>query len=284
VKVSERVAAILGLPVGTTIDEIAELTHEGSGLTVRLRGKGQRLLGERVLPPDEDCGALEQAAAVVLATWLTDAHPEFVARLPEKPDEPAEAPPAAASARPPPVFEARVRSTGRLRAATRVSGRYGLALGAGFGASQVVPALALSAAILPNGSGVGAFARTLLSTPRTLSVESGEARYFRFPFGAGVALRLDERPLAAELHVGPAIGWFNVKGSGFVPNHTENDVTFAFMGALRGGLPLGMIEPFAELVGLGWLKSARIVVDDPNGGRNLSPLEAAALAGVTFRP
>ena len=63
VKVSERVAAILGLPVGTTIDELAELTHEGSGLTVRLRGKDQRILGERVLPPDEDCGALEQAAA-----------------------------------------------------------------------------------------------------------------------------------------------------------------------------------------------------------------------------
>jgi len=280
--VTGRLAAILGFPPGTVLDELAELTREGSGLSVRLRGKDGRLLGERVLPSDDDCEALAHAAAVVLASWLTDAHPEFVVSSPTE-EGPAPAP-APSSPPPPRVATGTVLATGRVQPVPVLRVRLALSLGAEVSGGDGVPAAALSAALTPPGAGLGLVARVAFALSQSLTLESGDASYSRYPLGVGGVLRLEPRPFGVELQAGPALGWLRVSGQGFSPNHTHNDVTFGILGAARAGYPLGAVEPFIEVQVVGWLTKATVVVDDPSTGVSLPPVAFAVLAGAALLP
>jgi len=280
--VVRRLTAILGFPPGTVLDEFAELAHEGSGLSVRLRSKDRRLLGERVLPADDDCEALAQAAAVVLASWLTDAHPEFVVASPVQ-EDPAPVPASAPPAPPPPAVSA-VLATGRVEPVPVFRVRLALSLGAEVGGGDGVPAVAFSAALAPPGAGLGVVARVAFALPQSLALESGEASYSRFPFGVGGVVRLEPGPFGVELQAGPALGWLRVRGVGFSPNHAHNDVTFGIFGAVRAGHPLGAVEPFVEVQVVGWLTQTTVVVDDPARGATLPPVALAFLAGAAFVP
>jgi hypothetical protein len=282
-----RLNEILGLPSGALLDEAVELTHEGSGLTVRMRTNDQRVLGERVLPPDDDCDALARAVAVVLSSWITDIHPEFSVAPPTwiaAPEPPA--PPPEPEAPAAPRMSGVVRSAGTLRPALSYSFRYALALGAvvGLGGGGVRPAGALSVTILPKGAALGFGARAGASSAGSVAVRNGRAEYFRFPLGAGGVLRLEPEPVFLEAELGAALAWLHVEGRGFTPNHAHDDLTYALYAAMRLGVPSGWLEPFVELELTGFPERAVVVVDDPAGGRALPRADLRALAGAAIRP
>ena len=81
--VDARVREMLGLRTTDALEERATVERDGSSLRVTLRSKDERVLGDRLLRADGSCDELAGVVAVVLATWLSDVHPEYVGSLPE---------------------------------------------------------------------------------------------------------------------------------------------------------------------------------------------------------
>src|SRR4051812_33378892 len=127
--VEARVRQILGLRAGVVLGEQATVERLESSLHVSLKSQDGRVLGDRSLPLDGSCSELAGVAAVVLAGWLSDVHPEFVGVLPEAPPPP---PP------PPPPQQQQPARPVRPRPASH-QGRVGLGLGANFSGARLVP-------------------------------------------------------------------------------------------------------------------------------------------------
>lgn len=282
--VDRRTRELLGLAAEVALKESVELAHEGTGLSVRLRGEDQRLLGERVLPLEEDCDALARAAAVVLASWLTDAHPEFLAPKAASP-EVAPEPPRSPVAPPAPTrLVARVAARGEVRVADELRLRPFVGFGVIAGAAGAAPAAVVGATLAPNGSGLGFTARLGLATKRSMPLGAGELELLRFPVAAGAVVRLESGRLAGELHGGAAAAWLRLEGEGFTRDRTVNDLAFGLLGALRGSVGFGVVEPFLELSAYGWPGAGTAFVDPPDPGVSLPRGELFGVAGAVFRP
>jgi hypothetical protein len=279
--VDRRTRDLLGLGQGVTLRESVELSHEGTGLSVRLRGDNQALLGERVLPLDEDCDGLARAVSVVLASWLTDAHPEFLAAAAAPAEEVATRPSPPAPAAPPPVVS-RVVATGVLRVEERLRLAPAVAGGLLADSNEVVPAGMLGLGVAPRGSAIGVAARVVLSSKRTRALGSGELELFRWPFALGAVVRFESGVLSGELHAGGAAAWLHLQGRGFRVESSVNDVAFGVFGAVRGSLSLGVVEPFLELSAFGWPGAGSAFVDR-GPGVPLPRGELLPVAGVVFR-
>jgi hypothetical protein len=279
--VDRRTRDLLGLGPGVTLRESVELSHEGTGLSVRLRGADQALLGERVLPLDEDCDGLARAVSVVLSSWLTDAHPEFLASAVAPPVEgvarPSPPPPA------PPSVVPRVSAAGVLRVEERLRFRPALGAGAVADSSGVVPAGMLGLGVAPGGAGLGVAARVVLSPERTRALGSGTLEFFRWPFALSAAVRLENGALSGEVHAGAAAAWLHLRGRGFAVERRVNDVAFGLFGAVRTALSLGLVEPFVELSAFGWPGAGSAFLDPPLPGVPLPRGELLPVAGVILR-
>jgi hypothetical protein len=281
--VDRRTRDLLGLGRGVTLREFVELSHEGTGLSVRLRGADQALLGERVLPLDEDCDGLARAVSVVLSSWLTDAHPEFLASAVAPPVEGVTRPSRPSPAPPPPRVVPRVSAAGVLRVEERLRFRPALGAGAVADSSGVVPAGILGLGVAPGGSGLGLAARVVLSPERTRALGSGTLEFFRWPFALGAAVRLESGALSGEVHAGAAAAWLHLRGRGFAVERSVNDVAFGLFGAVRAALSLGLVEPFVELSAFGWPGAGSAFLDPPLPGVPLPRGELLPVAGVIFR-
>jgi hypothetical protein len=280
--VDRKTRDLLGVGVETALPESVELTHEGSGLSLKLRSDDQRLLGERVLPLEEDCDALARAVAVVLASWLTDAHPEFLAPRAPAADVPATAPEPQPAVAPPVRFVSGVHARGRLRTGPLLRLRPAAAVGALVDAHGVVPAGLLAVNAAPSGSGLGFGLRLALSMKRKQALGAGRLELLRFPLGAGGVLRLEHGNFAAEAHAGVALAWLHLEGRGFGTDHRVDDVAFGLFGALRGALVVGVVEPFLEVSGFGWPGAGSAFVDPPDPGVALPRGEIGLMAGAAL--
>jgi hypothetical protein len=283
--VDRRTRDLLGLDARVVLLESVEILHEGTGLSVKLRGGDQGLLGERVLPLDEDCEALARAVSVVLASWLTDAHPEFLASAAVPPAEAPAAPPASPPAPPPPPRRVvpRVAATGVVRVEERLRFRPAAAVGLLADAKGVVPAAQAGFGVGPRGAGIGLAARVALSLDRTRPLGSGELELFRWPLALGAVARLESGALSGELHAGAAIAWLHLQGRGFRVDRSVNDLVFGLFGAFRVSLTAGMLEPFLELSAFGWPGAGSAFLDPPVPGVPLPRAELLPMAGAAFR-
>jgi hypothetical protein len=280
--VDGRTRDLLGLGPGVALSEAVELAHEGTGLSVKLRGDDQRLLGERVLPLEDDCDALARAVSVVLASWLTDAHPEFLSAAAVPPAEVAPVPPPPAA--PPPTRRVpRVVANGALRVDERLRFRPEVGIGALADSNGVVPAAAVGFGVAPRGSGLGVAARIVVSLERTRPLGSGELEFFRWPLAVGAVARLESGMLSGELHGGAALAWLHLRGRGFRVERSVNDVALGLFGAVRASLTLGLVEPFLELSAFAWPGAGSAFVDPPEPGVPLPRGELLPLAGAAFR-
>jgi hypothetical protein len=282
--VDRRTRDLLGLGAGVALRESVEILHQGTGLSVKLRGEDQGLLGERVLPLDEDCDALARAVSVVLASWLTDAHPEFLAAAAPQP-EVAAAPPAPAPAPPPAPMRLvpRVGATGVLSVDERLRLLPAVGLGALADTDGIVPVGLLGLGVAPRGSGLGLAARVLVSPTRTRPLGEGELELLRWPFALGGVVRLESGALSGELHAGAAVAWLHLRGRGFRVERSVNDVAFGLFGAARASLVLGVVEPFLELSAFGWPGAGSAFLDPPVPGVPLPRGELVPVAGAIVR-
>ena len=291
--VNAKLKDILGLSASERVEEVARLVHEETGLVVSLRGKDGRLLGEHALPLEGSCDELGRAAAVVLGSWLTDAHPEFVpaerAHGGSQGEDPtavaaaaptASAPPAPSAVPPPP--NGSVRSQGKLTPRGTLRARVALAVGAGVVPTPTTIAGSALVALVPEGSGIGATLRAGVVASRALDVDGGQARYFRWPLGAGAVLRFAGKGVSAELEGGAVLAWLRLEGRSFAANHGASDVTFGPFWAARAIASGGKVRPFLEVMGVGWARSARVYVDPTRPSVALPSVDLTAFLGVAL--
>jgi hypothetical protein len=282
--VSDVLGQILGIPAGAHVAEHARLERGPSELVVTLFSEDARVLGEHALPLEGDCSELARAAAVVLAAWLGDAHPEFVPQMAvtANASEPAGAPVAAPRQTAPTPPNGSVRSHGNLRLASTWRVRVSAALGVAV--LPTPPTIAGSAAlsIVPDVGGIGAAVRVGAVALRGVDVQAGEARYFRWPFGASAVARFAGPRLATELELGAALGWFHVEGRSFSPNQSANDITFGPFAAARLGSAHGRVRPFLEVWSVLWARSARVYADTSQPSQPLPSFDLTFSLGAAF--
>ena len=270
--IDARVREILGLGANDVLDERATVDRDGSSLRVTMRGKDNRVLGDRVLRADGSCSELAGVVAVVLSAWLSDVHPEFVASLPESPRQPSPTrtpgPPAETSA---PIPASR-------------EGALGAAFGVGLSADAPAILGSLGIRWMPVTSGLGAAAAVTLMAPRTQDLSAGSVRYWRWPLVIGPAYRVPLASAKWDLQAGAALAWLHVEGRGFATQSTDN----AFLG---GGFVSTRIStgsdgfvPFAEVTGVLWRSAEAFVQRSAaQSAVGLPSLELYLAVGGSFR-
>lgn len=283
-QVEARVRQILGMRPGDQIEERATLVNDGTTLRIVVHRGDGGLLGERSLSADTTCEDLEKLASVVLASWISDVHPEFVATAPpassdgqmpdlpgERPDdapiEPPAAPPAHAA---PPLSSARPAGPPPPSpappppVATASSWRFGLgiAAGASISGSGLAPLASLQLSFMPERFGLGAALGVHGTGARSEQLSSGSVSYFRWPVELGPSLRLPLGDARLDLHAAIAVGWLRAAGNGFDPERTQNVARGGGLLSARGALGRRPFQGFLELSGVLWGKTAAFVAHD----------------------
>jgi hypothetical protein len=276
--VEARVRAILGMRSADTLDERAKLVREGDELKIVVTRADGSVLGERVLSAAATCDDLETLASVVLASWISDVHPEFVAALPPPPSRaempsgaeagavPENAPPVPSPAKPPLATTVHTRGVEKQPPEPAQLWRWelGAAAGAHFSAhssgARVSALGSLGVRWMPERSGFGAALTAHVVAPRTEPLSMGSVRYWRWPLVVGPAVRLPLGGMQSELHAGLALGWLHAAGRDFEPSETRDVPRGGGLVGLRGRYGGRRWLGFVDLSGMVWGKS-EIFVD-----------------------
>jgi hypothetical protein len=286
--VVERVQEILGVASGEAVSERATLSREGSTLTLVLSAADGRLLGKRQLVAESDCETLAAAAAVVLATWLSDVHPEFVAPLPESPGLELEpkaraAAPSAGTKERAPAKPARDRPAISSPPVRRFSSEVGLGVSLAGGQPAPVASFALSWSP-PASSGWGLSLALEPQGTRRVSLGTGEAVWSRWPVALGPLVRFASARSVFDVSAAAAVGWLRMEGQGFSPARDQSDFTTGALARIQlAGAP-GVFEPFGSAQLLYWLKRAEVYTSPRGSSAELPSLELTFLVGVRIRP
>jgi hypothetical protein len=167
---------------GVTGQDVAKVERSDGKLRVVLIDDKAAVLAERVLDGHGSCAELAELAAIVIASWESDVHPEFV--------RPHAEPPAA-----------------RPTVAPVPGGAYDLSLGASLSqAGQLAAGGSLGAAWFPRDRGLGLSFLLAVETTRTLDLGVGQARWRRGTGSPEIAWRWARRGLAVDGHGGARRG------------------------------------------------------------------------------
>ncbi len=190
--------------------DVARIERVGERLRIELAGADGRGIAERVLEGQGTCTQLAHLAAVVIAAWQSDVHPEF-----ERPQ------PAVAQAAPPP--------------GAAPAGSYQILLGASLlRASDWAAGGCLAAAWFPRGSGLGMGLFAAGETSRTLQLGAGQARWRRWYGGPEIEWRWGHGRATGDLHGGVALAWLDSNGVDFSQNRSSTGLSLALSMGMRG--------------------------------------------------
>ncbi len=297
-QVETRVREILGMKPDATLQERATLKTQGETLRIVVRRPDGSVLGERVLSAAAPCDELEKLASVVVASWISDVHPEFVATLPPAPASgvmpddatpgatiptvPAAAPsasPTSASPSNPPALPSVVARHQRWR------WELSAAVGADFAEDGISPLGSLGVRWMPERLGFGAALTAHAMTARTKELSMGSVRYWRWPLVAGPALRVPMGMGRFDVHAGAALGWLHAEGRGFAPSETANVPRGGALLGMRGACGPARWKAFLELSGVVWGKTeAFIEKGDASPSITLPMVELYATVGASWAP
>jgi len=249
------------LPDGARPDR-ARVKRRAIGLRIELSQADGSVIAERLVEKDGSCTELAELAAVVIASWESDVHPEFV-----RPHvEPTPAPVAAIPMAQRPTPAAWDAAAGAVLS-------YSRSLAAG-------GVLALT--WIPWGRGFGLHFSAAVDTARTVDLEGGQARWRRWTGSAELDWRLARIPL--DFHGGLVLGWLTASGAGFSKDNLSS-VSFSPAASLGVRLPWWVTRSLAmwvDLAGLYWTRS-QIVYAEPTGHeQDLPHFQGVASAGLAF--
>jgi hypothetical protein len=280
--------------------ETAIVAVHDDNVLITLKGADGLVLGERRLLVEGDCDAQARAVAVILATFLSDIHPEYLSLLPateahspvepnpatvapEAPSSPPPPPPKAPPPPPPPPRSSPVRPP--LSPPKRQPSEWLVAIAAGAEfSSEFVPAAALSLSLLPEPEGFGARAFVLVTGTADRQLGDEVASSFRLPLGVGPLFRVGRRSAWCDLSAGASVGWLHVEGRTFENNESANDIVFGPFVGVRAGTEWLGLRPFAEVGALAWPGESTLVASSPDATARLPWFEAFLLAGVGIAP
>src|SRR6185436_14838233 len=277
--VQTRLRALLpGAEAPTSADaDVARIVDSQGAVRITLLAPDGTTLGERSLAGGFPCPDLAAAAALVVATWETDVHPEFAARLEVAP--PAPVPPPA-----PTVVRAAPPAPAPQSAWTLGAGVFATLAPSGGEASPAGGAT-LEGGWLGAGARWGARLALAATTSRTLALPSGDVDWRRATASAGVLWRLTAtgRSAAVDLRADAVFAWISMVGNGFANNYEP--AAFDAGAGLAGRLSLGRgpLRPWLELGGVAWPRG-QVVFERPSGASAELPRWEAGLAlGVSTR-
>lgn len=274
---SARVAELLpGSSAGGAPDDVT-LDEDARGLTLTLRRPGGEIVGQRFLERTSSCADLAAAAAVVVAIWESDVHPEFASRI-----EPADGPPAAATQvtapepQGPTTFDLGAALLGSLAPASGEAGP-------GAGLMLVASWTARSDTFTRWGL------RTSLSAglERELALGVGFVSWRRLVLAAGPHLRMvsSSRTWILDLHADALAARTNVRGEGFQTNVPESFLEGGLGAGVRLMLHRSAVAPWVGLGVTGWLQP-QVPYANSNAvsttSTTLPRLEASLALGVSF--
>lgn len=283
--------------------DTARVTTRDDLLVVSLSGADGALLGERQLRAEGDCDSQARAVAVILATFLTDLHPEYLTLLPAapapahedpvpdsdvaEPDSPApSAAPAAAPSAENPVAPAPSPppSTSTKTPASRpIPNEWLLTASAGAVMnSELVPAGSISLSFIRGGGALGLRAFGLVSGAADREIGGFVASFTRFPAGIGPLVRLGRRHAWVDATAGVALGWLQVAGRTFATNTSENDWVVGPFASLRAGTEWLGVRPFLEAGALAWPGESVLVSNSPDASEKLPVLDGFFVLGAGY--
>jgi hypothetical protein len=239
VEVEQILASILPTVSNAVRPDLAHITRHDGKLRIELVDAEATVIAERVLDDAGSCSELAKLAAVVIGSWESDVHPEFVLSHAEPLPVPVVAP-----------------------RAVQASGphAYDVALGASLSlAGSLAVGSTLAMLWVPRGSGPGLRLFAAGETTRTLDLGSGQARWRRWVGSVDLDWRFAHGPLVLDVHGGLGLGWLAVSGVGFSENRSSS--LFSLAASVGARLSWWVTRRFAtwlELGGLYWTRSQMV--------------------------
>jgi hypothetical protein len=209
-EVEQALAAVLSADPAAFRQHVAHVRHRAGRLLVTLVDAAGAVLAEHDFDSNGDCGEQAKLAAVFIASWESEVHPEFARPQAEPPSVPAPVPPPLAPS------------------------AYQLAAGLSLGlAGSLAPGGSLGAAWFPRGVGLGLGLVLAGESTRTLDLGTGHARWRRWTASPEAAWRWGRGPLVLDAHAGLSLAWLVASGVDFSQNETQHSFALAITAGLR---------------------------------------------------
>jgi hypothetical protein len=255
-------------------EEVGEIVADGDGIRVRLVDGAGAVLAEKRLPAG-GCGQLAETAAVVLAAWASEFHPELALGFelpppPPAPPRPHPAPPATLSA-----------SMGAAAASPAWVAAAGANVLASLDGKTMAPGATVEARLYRRRSGWGGrLALSAIGTHR-LAIGPGQAAWRRLSVSVGLLRRVVSSRLFAEGSFDVVSGLLAVEGAGYTVGDSDRSLDAGAELGARAGLKLGQFEPYVGAALAGWLRPQTVDVSGIQGRHGLPSAEARLGVGVT---
>lgn len=202
-EIEQALATMLPSVSGAIRPDVASVLRLNNRMHVELLSPDETVIAERWLDSSDSCAELAELIAVVIASWESDVHPEFM--HPHAEPSPVAAPEAPQPPAPSPAAFYEVAAGGSLSWAGS-------------------PALAgiLTMGWIPLGEGPGLHVSALVESTHTLDMGVGKtANWQRFMGSAELDWRLPSGSWALDIHGGLALGGLAASGTGFPQNHSD---------------------------------------------------------------
>jgi hypothetical protein len=187
--------------------DVAKLERGPDKLRVELEDADGVVIAERMLDGGASCADLGRMAAIVIASWESDVHPEFVRQQAE----------IIRVERSPPPPE--VRATAPPGPAATYDVAAGLTLGQ---ADTVASGASIGAAWFPRGAGFGLWVLGAGDAERTIAVGAHEARWRRWTASVELARRWARYGFVLDAHGGLTLGWLMSQGVDYTQNRSDS--------------------------------------------------------------
>jgi hypothetical protein len=273
-EVSTRVAELVPAVDTTTAPDLARIEEAGGVLRVSLQRPDGALVGTRDLSKTSSCAELAAAAAVVVAAWESDVHPEFGPSPPALPPPEFAAPAAVVQAPPKPTPPPLAFEVGAALAGS-------VAPGAGSAAAAAGGLIVASAR--PSRRSVGLRVMLAGGTEREIPLGTRRVSWRRLVAGLGPELRLTSpaTPFALDLHAEALVASLSARGQGFTNNLNASSVDPGVSAGVRLVLGNRTVAPWLDLSLAGWLREQRAVSTVDEVSVALPRVEAAVALGVS---
>jgi hypothetical protein len=285
-EVGQALASMLPSVPSSTQQDVAHVSRSGRELRIDLVDRDAAVIAERSLDVDGSCAELAALAAVVIASWESDVHPEF-ARSPEEPilatldKNPSEEvttpslPPPLPSIVPPilpPILPS--------------SASYEVAIGPSLSlAGSVAAGGMLIGTWIPRGVGWGLHILAAGESARTIDLGQGQAHWRRWMGSLEPDWRVVRGRTALDFHAGLALGWLSATGVNFPgTNRSQTSVSPGVTLGVRSSwrltrhLAIGL-----DLAGLYWTRAQTVSSDAVASQQEIPHFQVLASVGLALR-
>lgn len=217
-EVEQALASMLTTPDSPPSSrDIAKLERSSGKLRVQLVDPEGVVIAERTLDGSASCAELGRMAAIVIASWESDVHPEFVRQPAEIARVQRTPPPEKIPTAPAPVAAA-----------------YDVAAGVTLGEVDTLAAGAsVGAAWFPRSVGLGLWLLAAGDQARTIAVGAHEARWRRLTASVELAHRWAPLGLVVDAHGGPTLGWISTEGVDYTQNQSDSAASLGATAGIR---------------------------------------------------